>query len=104
MSASYKYHNPDYENENFYFKENTENEIYLAVKEFEKNFKNKFKIKKSGIQKKFNRIHKDRFKNFFYERDDYQNSLINSVDRLKRIRMFKASSGALCNSYLKNNL
>ena len=51
MSASYKYHNPDNENENFYFKENTENEIYLAVKEFEKNFKNKFKIKKSGIQK-----------------------------------------------------
>ena len=104
MSASYKYHNPDNENENFYFKENTENEIYLAVKEFEKNFKNKFKIKKSGIQKKFDRIHNDRYKNIFYEREDYQNSLINSVDSIKMIRMFKASSGALCNSYLKNNL
>ena len=104
MSASYKYHNPDNENENFYFKENTENEIYLAVKEFEKNFKNKFKIKKSGIQKKFDRIHNDRYKNIFYEREDYQNSLINSVDSIKMIRMFKASSGTLCNSYLKNNL
>jgi len=104
MSASYKYHNPDNENENFYFKENTENEIYLAVKEFEKNFKNKFKIKKSGIQKKFDRIHNDRYKNIFYEREDFQNSLINSVDSIKMIRMFKASSGTLCNSYLKNNL
>jgi putative glycosyltransferase (TIGR04372 family) len=104
MSKSYKHHNPDNENENFYFKENTENEIYLAVKEFEKNLKNKFKNKKSGIQKKFDKIHNNRYKNIFYEREDFQDSLINSVDSIKMIRMFKASSGTLCNSYLKNNL
>ena len=52
MSASYKYHNPDYENENFYFKENTENEIYLAVKEFEKKIlKINLKLKKVVYKK-----------------------------------------------------
>ena len=101
MSKSYKYHNPDNENEKFYFKENSEIEIYHAVKEFEKNFRNKFKNKKSNIQKKFDKIHNDRYKNIFNEREDFQHSLVNSVDSIKMIRMFKASSGTLCNSYLK---
>ena len=103
MSKSYKYHNPDNENEKFYFKENSEIEIYHAVKEFEKNFRNKFKNKKSNIQKKFDKIHNDRYKNIFNEREDFQHSLVNSVDSIKMIRMFKASSGTLCNSYLKKN-
>ena len=101
MKNPYKFHNPDNENSNFYFKENTENEIYLATKEFEKNFKNKFKKKKSTAQKKFDKIHNNRYKDMFYERDDLQNSLINSTDSLKMIRMFKASSGTFCDSYLK---
>ena len=40
----------------YYFKENTENEIYLATKEFEKNFKYKFKNQKSILQKKFDKF------------------------------------------------
>lgn len=104
MKNPYKFHNPDNENSNFYFKENTENEIYLATKEFERNFKNKFKKKKNIIQNKFDRIHNNRYKDMFYERDDLQNSLINSTDSLKMIRMFKASSGTFCDSYLKKNI
>ena len=104
MKNPYKFHNPDNENSNFYFKENTENEIYLATKEFEKNFQNKFNKKKNIIQKKFDRIHNNRYKDMFYERDDLQNSLINSTDSLKMIRMFKASSGTFCDSYLKKNI
>ena len=103
MSKSYKHHNPDNESEKFYFKENSEIEIYHAVKEFEKNFRNKFNNKKSNIQKKFDKIHNERYKNIFYEREDFQDSLVNSVDSIKMIRMFKASSGTLCNSYLKKN-
>ena len=104
MSNSYKYHNPDNENDKYYFKENTENEIYLATKEFEKNFKYKFKNQKSILQKKFDKIHNKKYENLFYDRRDYKNSLINSVDSLKMIRMFKASAGTFCNSYLKYNL
>ena len=104
MSNSYKYHNPDNENDKYYFKENTENEIYLATKEFEKNFKYKFKNQKSILQKKFDKIHNKKYENMFYDRRDYKNSLINSVDSLKMIRMFKASAGTFCNSYLKYNL
>ena len=83
-----------------YCVENSPKDLYESVKEFYNHLVESKKISK--IQEKFDLILKSRFERFFYETENKKN-LLNHVEALKMIRVYKANKGYLLNYYLNKN-
>lgn len=100
ISMPYMFHNPEIKIDDFTFEENSPKDLYESVKEFYNHLVESEKISK--IQEKFDLILKSRFERFFYETENKKN-LLNHVEALKMIRVYKANKGYLLNYYLNKN-
>jgi len=94
LKMPFKYHDPQLQIDDLNFVENDPEDILSGLKEFIANIEKR--EKPNNRQKMFNKLLKEQHQKFFNDRQSKEYSMINQVDNLKMIRMFKSCEGYLC--------
>jgi hypothetical protein len=96
LDLDYNFYDPELYLQDFILKENTEEEILNAGKEFVFNIKNKnFLLSKE--QNQFNKKLKNRIQYFYTENNN--NTLKHHIETLRYIKRCKSMEGSICQYY-----
>ena len=103
IKMNYSNHDPEVEKEQFEYIENSSQELYDAVVEFENLFNsNKFDL--SYEQRKINQQIKDTFKKKLYPDLIKTDNHFNRMENSKIALWVKSFKGSLCENYLNENV
>lgn len=96
LELDYNFYDPELYLQDFILKENTEEEILNAGKEFVSNLKTKnFLLSKE--QNQFNKLLKNRIQYFYTENNN--NTVKYHIESLRYIKRCKSMEGSICKSY-----